>query len=408
MKIALVVYQYSDSKGGVERYVSDLSRGLLNLGHEVHIFCHRHENTEHRTQNTEDRNPQFAIRNPKSEIIFHPVSVNWDFYAPLRHISFANESARMLKESRQGGIDIIQGFGRTYYQDVLRFGSGCHWEYLKQTHPAVNTFFGRCLVRLNPRHALSLRLEKKSFAPGSYKKVICISNLVKREVRDYYAVPEEAITVIHNAVDVQRFTPQNRNNYREKIRAESGFKPEEIVILFVGSGFERKGLRYAIEGLALVDKNIPIKLLVIGKGKVRKYRDLAESKGLGDRILFLGTTKGIERYYSAADIFLFPTLYDAFGTVVLEAMASGLPVIVSNQSGAAEVVAHAQDGFVINPRDSAEIARRITYLADPVWRENMGKAARATALLYSFDEHLKKVMKVYEEVIGRKALNSNI
>jgi UDP-glucose:(heptosyl)LPS alpha-1,3-glucosyltransferase len=380
MKIALVIYHYSDSKGGVERYVSDLSKSLIRLGHEVHVFCHA-----------------IDVPVPK-EIIFHQVPVSGKFYSPLKLTSFAENSARLLKEEK---FDVVQGFGRTYCQDILRFGSGVHWEYLKQRHPSMANPIGRFLQLINPHNRAIMRLEKKSLTAGNYKKVICISNLVKREIMKYYRVPEYDIRVIYNGIDPERFTPDNRAKYRDSIRKELNINDKDIMALFVGSGFERKGLQYAIEGIARVDKEIPIKLVVIGNGATGKYKFLADIKGIGDKIIFAGTKSNIEQYYAASDIFIFPSLYDAFGTAVLEAMASGLPSLVSNKSGASEVITHGTDSFVISPNNTEEIAKHLADLSNTVRRENIGKAARQTALKYAFINNLNSTLYVYKEVIGK-------
>lgn len=383
MKIALVIYQYSDSKGGVERYVCDLARGLVQRGNEVHIFSHK------RDEQINDHQLQY-----------HFVPVSWSFYAPLRMKSFADNSAKLLKEKK---FDIIQGFGRTYYQDILRFGSGCHWEYLKHTHPEMVHPLGRLLHKLNPRNQVILSLEKRSLVNPMVKKIICISQLCQKEILQYYDLPTDKIVVIYNGIDPERFSPINRDKFREATRKELDLNPQDLALLFVGSGFERKGLKYAIEAVSLVSNWVSVKLIVIGKGKVNKYRAIARKKGIEKQVIFLGTTNQIEKYYAAADIFLFPSLYDAFGTVVLEAMASGLPVVVSRFCGASEILTHMVDSFILeDPQDSSEIARRIGYLADITWRENMGKAARVTSLKYTFQHNLEKTLTVYQEVLCQK------
>jgi len=394
MKIALVIYQYSDSKGGVERYVSDLAKGLINLGQEVHVFCHKNDKITN--PDAFDRDSA-ALRNTQ-QIIFHHVPVAGKFYSPFKLTSFANNSAKMLATEH---FDIIQGFGRTYYQDILRFGSGCHWEYLKHTHLSMKSIYGRLLHRLNPRNMTVMNLEKKSLTKGNYKKIICISNMVKKEIMKYYKIPDNDAVVIHNAVDLTRFTPDNRVKYRDKIRNEIGIKAGDIAILFVGSGFERKGLAPAIEAFSLTsDKRF--KLIVIGKGNEPKYKFMAERLGVCDRVLFLGSKGNIQEYYAASDIFIFPSLYDAFGTVALEGMASGLPSLVSNKSGASEVVTHNKDAFVIDPNNPPEIARYLNELIDPAKRNDMGKSAVQTAQKYDFKYNLEATLKVYAEVMKKE------
>ncbi|MFH0888252.1 MAG: glycosyltransferase family 4 protein [Planctomycetota bacterium] len=431
MRIAFVIYNYSESKGGVERYAYHLAEYLAKEGNEIHIFCHQ------------------AFEQPKSDrIILHTVPA-FPFYPPLKYFFFARNVAGMLKEDK---FDIIQHFGRTYYQDarltgssarqVYRVGSGCHWEYLKHRHPSMKNIFGRAIQYLNPRNRIIMSLEKKSFDSGAYKKIICISNKVKEEVQRYYHIPDEDINVIYNGIDLARFNPSGKNKYRAETRNELGITENEVVLLFVGSGFERKGLRYAIEGLAAVPENLRaplertiirdkdkhisphpdrelsnaprgtsglrssenlllranIKLLVIGKGNVNKYQALAKRHGIGNQVLFPGAQSQIERYYAASDILLFPTLYEPFGNVCLEAMASGLPVITTRIAGASEIINNAIDSFIIDePSDTKAIAEKIIFLLDKVWRENMGKVASLCASKYSMENNFKAVKEVYNQ-----------
>lgn len=379
MKIALVIYNYSGTKGGVERYTANLARGLVHAGHEVHVFCHKLEASD-------------------DKIKFHIVPA-LGFYTPFRVLSFAANSARMLQEE---AFDIIHGLGRTYYQDIYQCGGGCHWEYLKRTHKSMKTLPGRILHACNPRDWAIIHLEKKSFAPGGAKKIICVSNWIKDEVQRYYEVSDEAIEIIYNAVDTEQFTPENRNRYRKTVRDELGIGEADLVVLMVGTGFVIKGLVYAIESISRIAKQIPVKLLVIGRGRVGPYQKQAKRLNIRDRISFLGTRNDVERYYAASDIFLLPSLFEPFGMAGLEAAATGLPVIVSQHAGIAEVLTHAVDSFLIDPYDVDQMAAKISFLADPVWRENMGKAARATAVKYSFKHNLKQVLKLYQEVLEMK------
>lgn len=383
MKIAFVIYNYSESKGGVERYAYDLARYLIRDGNEIHIFCHNAEQTG-------------------NDLTFHIVPAP-GFFSSLKYLSFASNVAGMLKTNK---FDIIHGFGRTYSQDIYRVGSGCHWEYLKHQHPSMSNIFGRALQYLNPRNQIIMRLEKRSFGPGGWKKIICISNKVKEEIQRYYRIPDRDIRVIYNGIDLERFNTGNREKYRSEIRSKLGLTENEIVLLFVGSGFERKGLRYAIEGLAAVASRKggvtpPLRLLVIGKGNINKYQALSQKYGMKKQVLFIGTQSRIEQYYAASDIFLFPTLYEPFGTVCLEAMASGLPVITTRIAGASEIMANSIDSFIIDqPSDTGAIAEKVVFLLDRVWRENMGRAASVSASKYSFENNFRQVKEVYLETVN--------
>ncbi|MFH1230959.1 MAG: glycosyltransferase family 4 protein, partial [Planctomycetota bacterium] len=210
--------------------------------------------------------------------------------------------------------------------------------------------------------------------------------------------------VIYNGVDLEKFNINNRGKYRSETRAKLGLNDNDIVFLFVGSGFERKGLQYAIESLSVVpsDKRTNLRLLVVGKGNITKYQSLAKKYGIGNQVLFVGSQPDIERYYSAGDVFLFPTLYEPFGNVCLEAMASGLPVITTQRAGASEIISNSIDSFVIpEPSDTKTIAEKIVFLLDPVWRGNMSQAAHLCASKYSIENNFKAVKEIYDEIIKK-------
>ncbi|MBI2470301.1 MAG: glycosyltransferase family 4 protein [Planctomycetes bacterium] len=381
MKIALVVYQFIREKGGVESYVFNLSGHLLNQGHEVHIFAHK-----------------FRQDQDKRLFLHHVPAVA--LWSPLKYWSFALNAPKIIKKA---GIkfDIVHGFTQTLFQDIYRVGGGCHWDYMMHTYPLMQWVFGKIIMYLNPRHMSILLLERIIFKRKLYKQVTCISEQCKKEIIHHYKLPANDIEVIYNGVNTMVFTPQNRLKYSTAIRAKYNVAPDEILLLFVGSGFKRKGLKYVIDAFPLIDKDKKLKLLVVGKGKVRKYQKLAKDNGITDKIIFAGVYKNIQEIYAAGDIFVFPSEYDAFGTACLEAMASGLPVIASRTSGVSEVITHGKDGFVINyPIDAKEIARYVNSLLEEGKRNQMGSAARQKSETYSFEANVEKTLRIYQKVIN--------
>lgn len=382
MRVALVILRYSQSHGGVERYVWDLSHGLLRRGHEVHVYCAEHDDA------AETDGP-----------ILHVVPVR-GFFSHSRLLSFANVSARMLAVEK---FDVVHGFGRTYYQDLYRVGGGCYEEYLQTMRRERRGFFQRLLAAANPKHRTIIALERKTFAAGAYKLIYCISERCKEEIQRHYRVPDELVEVIYNGVDLERFSPAKRSTIGLRVREMFGVKRDELLLLFVGSGFERKGLQYAIEAVALASRRFPLKLLVVGRGDFPRYRRLVQRLNLAGRVMFLGRRQNIEDFYAAADILLFPSLYEPFGTVVLEAMATAVPAIVSENSGVAEVVTHGVDALVVrDPTNSPEIARHIEHLMDSATRVRLAEAARQTAMNYSIDANIEKTLRLYERIRSMK------
>ena len=385
-----MLYQFIREKGGVERYVFDLSRHLLERGYEVHIFAH---------QFNQNQDLPLSDLNKTNRLIFHHVPTI-AFWSPLKYWTFAVNAPKILKNT---GIkfDLIHGFTQTLSQDIYRVGGGCHWDYMIHTYPLMRFMIGRIIMCLNPRHFSLLLLERIVFKRKLYKQVTCISEQCKKEIMHHYNLPANDIEVIHNGVDICIFTPQNRHSYRNSIRAKYAIEKDEVLLLFVGSGFKRKGLTHVIDALSLIDRHKKIKLLVAGRGKAQGYQKLAKEKDIADRLTFAGVCKNVQEIYAAGDIFVFPSEYDAFGTACLEAMASGLPVIVSKTSGVSEIVAHGKDGFIINhPIDAKEIANHINVLLEKETRVQMGSAARQKSEMYSFEANVEKTLSVYKKVLN--------
>ena len=232
------------------------------------------------------------------------------------------------------------------------------------------------------------------------KEFIALAGCVKKDMVKYYGIPEEKVSVCYSGVNLDEFTPKNKKLYRESVRKKFGVKEDEVLLLFVGNPFSRKGLDYLIKSLPLV-KNKKFKLLVSGKDDPKPYIELAKNLGVENKIIYnLGLTSEIRQIFAVADMFVFPTLYETFGLVILEAMASGLPVITSEIAGAAELMNNKKDGLILkNPENPKEIANNINYLLDnPQECERLGKMARKKSENYSWTNTAKCMLKVLERV----------
>ncbi|MCC6347211.1 MAG: glycosyltransferase family 4 protein, partial [Nitrospirales bacterium] len=271
---------------------------------------------------------------PTEGIRFHRVPVvNAGSY--LSTATFNRNACALLRELR---ASCTVSFERTTCQDIYRAGEGCHAEWLAirgRTEP----FYKKISFSLNPLHRLLLSLEQKLFATTG--RIVANSGMVKGQIIRHYGVREEKITVLHNGVDLERFTPGNRERWRGEVRERLGLREGEKTVLFVGSGFRRKGLGTLLEAFALLQEPHR-RLLVAGKGETEAYRELAKERGISGRVVFLGPYREIEGLYAASDLFVLPTLYDPFSNATLEAMASGLPVITSRNNGAAEIIGEGQ------------------------------------------------------------------
>ncbi len=305
-------------------------------------------------------------------------------------------SRRMLKREQ---FDIIHSFERTLYQDVYRAGDGCHREWLVQRR-TIDPWYKTITNAINPLHLSLLRIEREIFREGNYKGIIAISERGKEEIVKHYGVPPEKITVIYNAVDTKRFDLKERKTIRSEVRESLGIPQEVPVLLFVGSGFKRKGVPAAIRALARLDPEI--RLMVIGKDSVDPYRSLAKREGVDRRVIFVGPVVDVENYYVAGDLFVFPTIYEPFGNVCLEAMAAGLTVVTSRICGASELIHEGKNGYIVNnPIDHDEIADKVRkgLALKPRTVEDCNKEMLQA---HSWERYLEELSDIYEGLYEEK------
>lgn len=377
MKIAMVRQRYTDF-GGAERYTAALAGYLLKAGHEVHIFAHEWRRGEDDSHDT--------------GIIFHQVPMLKGL-SVFEVISFAANTRRLLKQER---FDIIHSFERTAYQDVYRAGDGCHREWLIQ-RKKIDHWSKRIINRLNPLHIALLTIEKRIFAEGNYRMIIANSERGKREIMHHYNVPSEKVQVVYSPVDPDRYRVNTPEESRIRLRESLAIPLTDKVLIFVGSGFRRKGLRATMEALSQLDP--AIRLIVVGKDRLRPYRTLARRLGIEKRVHFTGPVVHTEQYYNASDLFVFPTIYEPFSNVCLEAMTAGLPVVTSRINGASEIIREGKNGFIVeNPVDAHEIAVKIQKgLA--LNRSSLEEFNSELLAGFSWKGHMEKILNIYRDIV---------
>ncbi|MEK9628487.1 MAG: glycosyltransferase family 4 protein [Nitrospinota bacterium] len=371
MKIAIIRQKFV-LYGGAEQFADGFIHQLAESGHEVHIFANSWTPSRHTN-------------------IHHHFVPTLTFNAFFRTLSFARRVAKLVQKQN---FDIIQSHEKTWMQDVYRAGDGCHIKWLNQRGKQISPI-KKLFLFFNPFHQLILKLEKNIFESGQCKKIIAISQMVKDDILENYKCPPENISVVYNGVDLNRFHPRNKSTYKKAIREKLGIPESSILILFVGSGFERKGLKFLLQSTEyLEDKDW--KLLLMGKGNFQKYMQYAPDN-IKERIIAKEPDPEIEKYYSAADLFILPSIYEPFGNANLEALASGLPIITTKFCGAANIIDAKQNGLIVkDPFNPKEIAESINYLFDASTRETMGEKARELAEQFPPERNNREMLKIYQ------------
>lgn len=378
MRLAIIRQRYTPY-GGAERFVEAALEALLER--DVAITLYTREWPETRLKLIEPH-------------IVDPFYIGrlWRDYGFARAVS---------REVGRAKLDLVQSHERLLACDVYRAGDGVHAVWLAERLKGAR-WWKRLSVRLNPWHRYVLATERKLFASPLLQAVICNSAMVRDEIKRTFGVPDEKLRLIHNAVDSQAFSPGLRD-FRAATRTRLRIADDAIVYLFVGSGFERKGVATAIEALA--EQPPGAHLLIVGRDKhLARYHALAKRLGIDSRVTLTGPVADPKPFYGASDVFVLPTLYDPFPNAALEAMATGLPVITSTKSGAAELVVEREAGLVVPSRDVAGLAAQMRTLADAPTRERMGRNARNAVLHLTPEAMTLALVLLYKELLEASAL----
>ena len=269
--------------------------------------------------------------------------------------------------------------------DVLRVGDGVHRHYMR-----IKGGFPYTLLNLAYTH-----IEKRGFAHA--KHLIAISEMVKRNIIDCYGVAPEKISVVYNGIPLHSEEEQEAHSASaERLRAELCLG-ELPVILYVGSGYKRKGVHELLEVFARLQSRAW--LLILGKERhLDAYKAHAKRLQIESRVRFLGARSDVWGFYALASVFVFPTHYEPFGNVILEAMHSRCAVITTRQCGGGELLA--PRWLMQNPTDYA-IAREIdALLSDSALLRRVQEENYARSLEFGIDKNAAQTMEIIAKVAG--------
>jgi len=260
--------------------------------------------------------------------------------------------------------DCILSMDKTTFHTHIRAGGGCHRSWLERRGRYLPAW-RRASLWIEPYHRVVLSIERKGFTAPWVRRIIANSEMVKREIMEYYGVDEERIAVIHNGVEWEEFREPFEETLtgQEELKRQRGLDPHRFYFLFVGNGFERKGLRFAIEALKRLPEEANL-LVVGGDSKESGYRGLVHRLGLQGRVMFFGSQQDVISFYQVADAFVLPTIYDPFSNATLEALAMGLFTVTTRGNGCSEVMADFAGVLVDDPADVEALANAMSKAMD--------------------------------------------
>jgi UDP-glucose:(heptosyl)LPS alpha-1,3-glucosyltransferase len=373
-KIAVVIPRYG-LVGGGEKFVVELTERITRkFPCEMHVFANR-------------------WKRHSGLIRFHKVPVI-SFPKYLTTVSFAWFAQRRIQEM---GFDIVHAHERLFAADIVSLHSIPHRLWVRDVRQKrFLSLFDRATIGVEK--AMVLNNDKTLFLP--------VSSIARDQFITEYPHVVDRVEVMHPGVDMSGFERLDRSQCRANIRRQFGLLETDTVLLFAGMNFELKGLDQVISALGSIKATLherPLKLLVVGKGDQNKYLKMAQNAGLGDDVRFAGIRKEyMEEVYLAVDFYAMLSSFDTFGMTVLEAMAASLPVIISPNVGAKDLVQEGVNGFIVAREDIDAVSRRILLLLDPEKRMAMGINAHRVAQDHHWDIMVQRVMGLYEKILSGK------
>jgi UDP-glucose:(heptosyl)LPS alpha-1,3-glucosyltransferase len=367
LHIAFVRRGYSRT-GGAEAYLKRLAKGIVEAGHGVQLVT-----TEEWPQ---DQWPFGSLQRLGATTV----------------IGFADEVEQTRSRVK---CDVLFSLERVWSCDVYRAGDGVHraWLARRRKFEVPLKQFIRAASR---KHRDLLQLEESLFKARKAGRVIVASQMVADEIVDVYDYPADKIHLVRNGVPTDRFSfhPELRRQSRAQLKLE----PDEIALLFAGSGWERKGLLFAIEATALC-KNRKLRLLVAGRGDARPYKTTRLRFWREEPVQFLGEIADLAPIYAAADIFILPTIYDPFSNAALEALACGLPVITTRSNGFSEIIHDRIHGSIVDePGNLIALRDAIRFWSDISRREAARSANIERASPFDISKNVQQTLQILTRV----------
>jgi UDP-glucose:(heptosyl)LPS alpha-1,3-glucosyltransferase len=379
MKIALVCDRYDPAGGGLEQWLAQLAGRLDRRGHEVHVVGFRFAADAGRARMhalawSADRLERAAVAARAvanlAPHVTHDTGVGWSYDV------LQPQAGSMLANHRRELASLPRGAR-------LRRTFSPAWRRWRRA---------------------ARELERRQYV-GATGLVLAVSGMVAHDLRSRFGVAADRLRVVPNGVDTDRYAPARCVAERAAARARLGADAATPVFLFAARNPRLKGLLPLLRATAILRSGgAPVRVVAIGSAPDPAFRREAARLGVADVVTFAGVVDDPALLYAAADAFVLPTYYDACSLTVLEACACGLPVVTTRHNGAAELMAHGRDGFVLDdPGDARGLAALMAQATAPDVRQRVSLAARELALRNTLDANVDAVENAYFEAIARRS-----
>jgi glycosyltransferase involved in cell wall biosynthesis len=381
LKIAVLIRDFVPT-GGAERYALEVTRRLAQK-HDVHVFAQ-----------------EWSFQGDE-KITFHKIPKFLTRPSFLNQLLFSYFTRKSLDDS----FDVIHTHERVTHFDVLTIHAPCFRSLVTRQNSWWKRLFIWFSVGLSPRKLAYLWLEKKQFTYNEERLLIAVSENVKKNVQTNYDLPDEYFRLAYPGVDRGMAIKRGSEGNLQELRSKLGIAQNDLIILFVGTEFKRKGLDALLKGFALMPRS-SIKLVIAGGGggKLENYITLAEELGIEKHVIFLGLVSNVEELYAISDVYILPTLSDPCPMAPIEAMLAGVATIMScsQYAGTAEHIKSGEALILEDPKDPDEIANSLRKLMDEGYRRELSEKGRQLAEELTWERTTEDTLSTYYEVLERK------
>ncbi len=349
MRIGLVIKSLDPRRGGAEAWTYQHAINLLERGHEVHVVAR-----------------DIPAETAKLPVVIHRLQ---RIRTPLGLAKAAEAELRALN------LDLIHDMGLGWYCDIFQPHSGCWTAITRQKLLLVPPWLRPIKRQVDPwlpRYRQLNMLACRQVAAEN-QILLALSQKVADEFQQFHHIPTSRIRVVYNGVDAERFSPLRRAEFSRSMRQRLGIKEDTVLALSVAHNFQLKGVPTLLRALEiLAPKRLPIHAVVVGGKRIRSWQLQAKARRLP--VTFVGPQSDTVPFYAAADMLVHPSFYDSCSLVLLEAAASGLPLLVSRESGASELLSDGVEGLLLDDSADAErLAVQMESLLDASMRERMAQ-----------------------------------
>lgn len=384
MRIGIVAFDVDPRSGGMGHWCWQFVGALAVRGHQVHVIAQR-----------------FGEASLSASVTRHILP------AVRSRMAFGSAAAQRIERLE---LDVVHDMGAGWNCDVFQPHGGSHYAWLTRRaamYPAWLRVLKRPIDAILPRQRDFLRHARRQFAlrDSLGKTFVALSHAVADDFVRLHGIRPEQIAIVPNGVDCRRFSPAHRVTHRDAVRRQLGVDDGTVLLLLAAHNFRLKGVPelLAVAG-QLAANGRDVHVVVAGGKRLTKWRRVAGRLGLADRATFVGSVADLTPYYAAADAYVHPTYYDPCSLVLLEAAASGLPIVTTRRFNGAAELFHEGDEIlsVEDPHDGEALFERVEALFDARLRAELGAAARRVALRHPFERNVAEIMRLYERPIGRR------